>query len=129
MNGVHYKVLNESFSGDEFWSVAVGHVCVTDPLTHFDVHHEMDSAVCSHHVYKSVWLPATEEHLVLEKEPASHSTRWICSAVIKDSQIVGHILSEKIIHRSHGILFHKEVPSAVILLGEGGKEKAYKFTM
>ena len=42
---------------------------------------------------------------------------------------IDNILSEKIIHRSHGILFHKEVPSAVILLGEGGKEKVYKYTM
>ena len=35
------------------------------------VHHEMDSVVRGHHVYKSVWLPVTGEQLILEKEPAN----------------------------------------------------------
>ena len=43
--------------------------CVAHPLD--TVHHEMDSMVHSHHVYKSVWLPVIGERLVLEKEPAS----------------------------------------------------------
>ena len=38
------------------------------------VHHEMDSAICSHHDYKSLWSPVKGEHLVLEKEPAGQST-------------------------------------------------------
>ena len=39
------------------------------------VHHEMDSIIHSHHVYKSVQLPVIGEQLVLEKEPAGQSTR------------------------------------------------------
>ena len=37
------------------------------------VHHEMDSTLHSHCVYKSVWLPVLGEQVVLEKEPASQS--------------------------------------------------------
>ena len=39
------------------------------------VHHEIDSAVHSHHVYKSMWSPVIGEQLILEKEPAGQSTR------------------------------------------------------
>ena len=38
------------------------------------VHHEMDSVTHIHHVYKSMWLPVIGEQLILEKEPAGHST-------------------------------------------------------
>ena len=38
------------------------------------VYHEMDSAVCNHRFYKSVWSPVIEQ-LILEKEPACQSTR------------------------------------------------------
>ena len=48
-----------------------GDACVADSLD--TVHHEMHSMVCSHHVYKSIWLPIIEQ-LILEKEPAGQST-------------------------------------------------------
>ena len=48
--------------------VEVGNVCIADQLD--AVYHEMNSVVCSHHVYKSVWSPVIEQ-LALEKEPAS----------------------------------------------------------
>ena len=39
------------------------------------VHHEMDcSTVCSHRVYKSVYLPVIGEQLLLVKKPAGQST-------------------------------------------------------
>ena len=38
------------------------------------VHHEMDSTVRSHCVYKSVWSPVIE-HLVVEKQPTCQSTQ------------------------------------------------------
>ena len=73
------------------------------------VHHEMDSMFCSHHVYKSVCSPIIGEQLVLEKEPADQSTRWIYSGSDqRQSQIEGHTpYWGKFIHRSHGILLHK----------------------
>ena len=52
--------------------MTAGNICVADPVD--IVHHEMDSAVCSHFVYKSVWSPVIGEQLVLEKEPAGQST-------------------------------------------------------
>ena len=50
---------------------------VTDPVD--TIHHEMDSVVCSHCVYKPVWSPVIGEQLGLEKEPVSQSTWWFCS--------------------------------------------------
>ena len=38
------------------------------------VEHEINSAVHSHCIYKSVWLSVIGEQLILEKEPASQST-------------------------------------------------------
>ena len=38
------------------------------------VHHDIDSVVYSHHVYKSVWSPVIEQ-LVLEKKPVGQSTQ------------------------------------------------------
>ena len=35
------------------------------------VHHEMDSMVRGHHVYKSVWSPVVGQKIVLEKEIAN----------------------------------------------------------
>ena len=40
---------------------------VADPVD--IVHHEMDSVVCTHYVYTTVWSPVIEQ-LILEKEPA-----------------------------------------------------------
>ena len=71
-----------------------GNTRVTDPLD--TVNHEMDSAVHSHHFYKSVWSPAIGEQLILEKELAKHSHDEFAVAVIKDSQIVGRTPSENI---------------------------------
>ena len=48
-----------------------GDTLVADPVG--TVHHEMDSTVRSHHVFKSVQLLVIEEQLSLEKEPAGQS--------------------------------------------------------
>ena len=48
--------------------MAAGDTCVADLLD--TVHHEMDSLVRGHHVYKSVWSPVIEQ-LLLEKGPAN----------------------------------------------------------
>ena len=53
--------------------MAAGDTRVADLID--SVHREMDSAVCGHHVYKSVWL-AVIEQFVLEN-PAGQSTWWI----------------------------------------------------
>ena len=68
--------------------MAAGNACVTDSLD--TVGHEMDSVIRDHRVYKSMWLPVIEQ-LVLEKEPANPHDEFAV-AVIKDSQIVNHIL-------------------------------------
>ena len=72
---------------------------------------------------------AVIEQLILEKEPAGHSTsphNEFAVAVIKDTQIVGHTPSE--IYRLRGILLHQRAllsaACCLILLKEGGKEKA-----
>ena len=52
--------------------MAAGNSCVADPVD--TEHHEIDSMVRSHRVYKSVWSPVLEQ-LGLEKEPVSQSTR------------------------------------------------------
>ena len=52
--------------------MAASDACVADPLD--TVHYEMDSVTHIHHVYKSMWLPVIGEQLILEKEPAEHST-------------------------------------------------------
>ena len=50
--------------------MAAGDTCVTDPVD--TVHgYEMDTLVCSHYVYKYVWLPVIGEKFVQEKEPAN----------------------------------------------------------
>ena len=77
--------------------------------------------VYSHHVYKSVWSPVIGEQLILEKEPAGQSTRWICSAGDKGFSESGQ--NYEITHRSLCIVSHKKL-SSIILLGEEGKEKA-----
>ena len=55
------------------------------------VHHEMDNVVCGHYVYKLVWLLIIGEQLILEKELANSHNEFAVT-VIKDSQMVGHIL-------------------------------------
>ena len=57
--------------------MAAGDTLAADPVD--TVHYEMDSAVSSHCVYKSVQLPVIGEQLVLEKMPADQFTRQICN--------------------------------------------------
>ena len=82
----------------------------------------MDSMVRVHHVYKLVWSPVQKEQLILEEPTNPHNEFSV--AVIKDSQVVDHIL--KIIHRSAShkvvIYYTKKALLSVILLGQGGKE-------
>ena len=77
---------------------------LADPLD--TVHHEMDSMIRDHHVYKSVWSPVIAEQLILEKEPANPNDEFAV-AVIKDSHI------PRITQRSHGILLCKGALSFV----------------
>ena len=79
--------------------MAAGDIHVADLLDT-----EMDSVVRSHHLNKPVWSPVIGEQFVLEKEPASQFTQWICSGSDKEFSDSGCIPSEKNIHRSHGIL-------------------------
>ena len=53
--------------------MVAGDTCVADPVD--TVHHEMNSKVHSHRVYKSVWSPVIGAQLILEKEPAGQSTQ------------------------------------------------------
>ena len=53
--------------------MVAGDTHVTDPVD--TVHHEMNSAVYSHRVYKSLWSPVIGKQLILAKEPASQSTQ------------------------------------------------------
>ena len=53
--------------------MAADNARVADPLD--TVHHEINSVVHTHYVYKSVWSPVTAEQLILEKESAGKSTR------------------------------------------------------
>ena len=68
------EVLNKSFG--RWILMAAKDTRVADPID--VVYHEMDSTVCSHRVYISVWSPVIGEQLVLEKEPAGQSTQWTC---------------------------------------------------
>ena len=52
--------------------MAAGNTPVADLVD--NMHHEINSTVCSHCVYKSVWSPAIGKQLILEKEPAIQST-------------------------------------------------------
>ena len=53
-----------------------------------------------------MWLSVIEQ-LISEKEPASQSTRQICSGSDKGFSDSGPLSVGKIIHRSHGILLHE----------------------
>ena len=68
--------------------MAAGDASVADSLD--TLHHEMDSVVHGHHVYKSVRSPVIGEQFILEKEPVNPHDKFAV-AVIKDSQIVSHI--------------------------------------
>ena len=73
--------------------MAAGNTHVADPVD--TVHHEMDSTICSHCVYKTVWSPVIGEHLILKGAYwPIHKTNLLYMAVIKDSQISGCIPSE-----------------------------------
>ena len=88
--------------------MAADNVHIADMLD--TVHHEMDSMVRSHHVYKFVWLPVTGEWLVLEKEPAGQTTRWICSGSDKGFSDSGLHSVEIFIHTSRGIFYYMKGP-------------------
>ena len=98
-----------------------GHVCAADPID--TLHHEKDGVVYSHYVYKSLWSPVTGEQLVLKKVFAINPEDEFAVAVIKNSQRLGSILSEKNIHRSIGTLLHERVLWSVILLKKREKEQ------
>ena len=112
--------------------MAAGDNHVEDPVD--TVHHKMESAVHSHHVYKSVWSPVILRRTTHSREgacqPIAKMNLWYV-AVTKDSQIVGHtppgIYSQLIWQyiTRRGSVIH--CPASVILLGEGGKEKALKY--
>ena len=74
-------------------------------------------------------MVAVIEQLILEKEPAGHSTsshNEFAVAMIKDTQIVGRTPLK--IHRLRGILLHQRAllsaARCLTLLKGGGKEKA-----
>ena len=74
------------------------------------------------------------EQLVPEKEPASQSNAHneVAVTVIKHSLIVGPHLSENLF-TDHMVFYYMIwgsvvcCPASVILMGEGGKEKAWKY--
>ena len=70
--------------------MAAGNTHVVDPLD--TVYHEMDSMVHSHHAYKSVLLSIIGEQLILERSPLANLHNEVAVVVIKDSQVVSHIL-------------------------------------
>ena len=72
--------------------MAAGDAHVVDPLDTVPAPWRTVWFAVTMYTYKSVWLPIIEQ-LILEKESAGQSTRWI--AVVKDSQIVGRTLLEK----------------------------------
>ena len=74
--------------------MAAGDAQVSDLLD--NLHHEMYSLIHNHCVYKSVWLPVIEEQLILEKSLQANLHIEFSMAVINDSQIVGHIPSERL---------------------------------
>ena len=86
------------------------------------VHHEMDSVVCSHHVYIFMWSPIIEQLILKRSLPANpHDKFGVAVKLLSDT---GPHSVRKIIQRSCGILLHERALLSVILLGEGCKEKA-----
>ena len=72
--------------------MAAGDAHVADLLD--TMHHEIDNVVCGYYgyyIYKLVWLLIIGEQLIPEKELANSHNEFAVT-VIKDSQIVGHIL-------------------------------------
>ena len=112
--------------------MAAGNIRTADPVD--TQHHEIDSAVHSHHVYKSVRVNASNRRKTRPREGVYwpiHMMNLQYVAVIKDSQIVGsnplEIYSQitwYYITRRGPVV---RCPVSVILLGEGGKEKAWKY--
>ena len=70
--------------------MAAGNTHVADPLD--TVHHEMDSMVHSHHAYKSVWSPIIGKQLIPERSLQANLHNKVTVIMIKDSQVVSHIL-------------------------------------
>ena len=101
--------------------MAAGNAQVADLLD--NLHHEMYSLIHNHCVYKSVWLPVIEQ-LILGKSLQANLHSELLMAVIKDSQIVGHIPSERLF-TDHMIFYYTKgfSVSSLILLG-GGKQSA-----
>lgn len=51
-------------------------------------YYELNSEICGHHIYKSVWSPAIGEQLYLKKEPGNPHHDFAV-AIIKDYQGAG----------------------------------------
>ena len=73
--------------------MAAGDTHAADPVD--TVHHEMDSTICSHHFYKSVWLPLNRTSRPREGacQPI-HTMNLQYMAVINNYQIVGRTPSK-----------------------------------
>ena len=69
--------------------MAAGDTHIADPLD--TMHHEIDSMVHSHHVYKSVWSTIIGEQVILGRSLTANPHNELAVAVIKDSQVVSRI--------------------------------------
>ena len=112
--------------------MAAGGTCAADAVD--TVHHEMDSAVriVTIFINMHVQSPVTGNKFMLEKELYSwtiHTMNLQDVAVINNSQIVGHTPSKVYslqimwyyITQRYSVI---RCQASIILLGEGGKEKA-----
>ena len=93
------------------------------------VHREMDSAVHNHRFYKSVQLRVIGKQVLLEKKPLAnpHDEFAVCGSGKRFSDSWLH--SVEVIFANHMVLYYMKgsivcCQASVILLGEGGKEKA-----
>ena len=69
--------------------MTTGDTHIADPLD--TMHHEIDSMVHSHHVYKSVWSTIIGEQVILRRRLTANPHNELAVAVIKDSQEVSRI--------------------------------------
>ena len=49
----------------------------------------LESIVCGHHIYKTVWTPRLGETLIVQREPGNIHDKYAVS-VVKSEDIVGH---------------------------------------
>ncbi len=57
------------------------------------VEHSLSCVIRGHHIYKSIWLPYTEERLSVEIEGGNTHDFYTVS-MIRDDSIIGHVPSE-----------------------------------